>query len=180
MFPCILGEDETLRALFPFKWAETHIRYLTTNIPRSLHRTFSLNVPPLLKTDLANWHKGLFSWFGWVNIIKMTALPNVLYRLQTLPVQIPSTVFKELNRVFSHFIWVHKAPQILVTTLRLPKHLVGVALPEVQLYYWVCHLTRILDWCRHSSQTVGVTRTGICPCWPEISAVLHQRRTTHS
>lgn len=35
----------------------------------------------------------------------------------------------------------------------------GMALPDVNLYHVMCHLTRVLDWCCHS-QTVGVGGTG--------------------
>lgn len=52
-------------------------------------------------------------------------------------------------------------PPVGSTILRLPKLRGGIALPDANLYYIACHLTRTLDWCRHSSlkRWVRVERT---------------------
>ena len=101
-------QQQQLTNFFPFRWTNSHIGYLGTNIPKKLSRIHELNLAPLvrqLKKDLQKWDKEVFTWFGRINIIKMNAMPRVLYLLQTLPTKISQGVLKEIRGKFVGFIW---------------------------------------------------------------------------
>lgn len=90
----------TLQNNFKFKWTTTALKYLGTYIPPKLSQIFGLNFPPLLSTVrslLTTWNRGLHSWFGRCNILKMCILPKFLYLIQALLVQIPSHYFAQTS-----------------------------------------------------------------------------------
>lgn len=41
------------------------------------------------KEDLQKWRDVSYSWIGRLNIVKISILPQLIYRFNTIPVQIP-------------------------------------------------------------------------------------------
>ena len=64
-----------------------------------------------VKSDLLRWNALPLSLLGRINSIKMNVLPTFFFLFQCLPIYLPKTFFKELDKIISQFIWAGKTPR---------------------------------------------------------------------
>ena len=83
-----------------------------------------------IKDDINRWRDIPCSWVGRINIVKITILPNAIYRFSVIPIKFPIAFFTELEKKISQFIWEHKRTQIAKVVLRKKNGAKGINLPD--------------------------------------------------
>lgn len=166
--PINISNISDLLPLSPFKITTSGFKYLGIFISPKLDDLFNINYTPLvgrIKKDLITWHSLPISFLGRINVIRMNILPKFLYLFQSLPCYLANPFFKDINKHLSKFIWNNKMPRINFNKLTKPKEKGGIALPNLQFYYWSAQVKHMVSWYneRTDSMWVNIEATVCAP-----------------
>ena len=75
--------------------------------------------------------------------------------LSSIPLKIPDYWFKEINKLFTKFLWRNKKPRISLKKLTMNRNEGGLGIPDIYDYYLAFNIKYPMLWAYHEQCEVG-------------------------
>lgn len=98
------------------------------------------------KSDIERWRDLPLTLLGRAALFKMITLPQLLYVLQNSCHPLPKGTFTEIANKTLILLWQGRHPRIALKTLQRNPYNGGIALPDIEAYFWASHLIPINEW----------------------------------
>lgn len=134
-----------------FRWTSGKFKYLGIYLSAGLRNIVPNNFDPVLNNIqhlIKGWDKLQLSLWGRVQAIKMVIVPKLNYLFNMLPLNIPKTIFKALDKTIKQFIWAGKKPGMNLKKMQKKKEYGGLGVPNFKTYkesFTCAQIISILD-----------------------------------